>query len=52
MQLLIATAVELQDNPKPACFAELVLRFMADIVREHHISAWIYPSINRFKEGC
>jgi acyl dehydratase len=27
VQLLIATAVELQDNPKPACFAELVLRF-------------------------
>jgi hypothetical protein len=26
--------------------------FMADIVRGHHISASIYPSINRFKERC
>jgi hypothetical protein len=27
VQLLVAATVELQDNPKPACFAELVLRF-------------------------
>ncbi|HEY6686635.1 MAG TPA: hypothetical protein VI094_10575 [Propionibacteriaceae bacterium] len=27
IQLLVAATVELQDNPKPACFVEVVLRF-------------------------
>jgi hypothetical protein len=39
-------------QPQGSGFAELVLRFMVDIVREHHISASIYPGFNRFEEGC